>query len=224
MTEELRAIKNILSSLPPPSRSSPDSTIWKLSKSGQFTISSAWDKLRIHGNPVDWYTLVWFKTRTPKHSFCLWLATRQRLGTLDRIRNPVADPKCLLCSNQPEDHAHLFFNCSFTKTIWRIVQLKSGFSVPNCAWSELISWMSCKWKNNNLSTISWKHSLAATVYYIWNERNARLHNSGYSPIIKVSEKILGTVKMKLSLLKGIQDTEANRSTQQRWDLPESIFL
>ena len=79
------------------------------------------------------------------------------------------------------------------------------------------------WKDNNLKTLSWKLSLASTVYNIWFECNFRLHNSRTNSVAQISEKIFESVKLKLSLPKEIQDTAGNRVTQLLWNLPVTIF-
>ena len=83
--------------------------------------------------------------------------------------------------------------------------------------------MAREWKDNNLVTLSWKLSIAGTVYSVWFERNLILHYSKDNSITQISDKIIEMVKLRLSMLKGIQDNPGNRATQLRWNLPLSIF-
>ncbi|GJT55891.1 RNA-directed DNA polymerase, eukaryota, reverse transcriptase zinc-binding domain protein [Tanacetum coccineum] len=71
---------------------------------------------------VDWYDIVWFKQCIPKHSFCLWLAMKERLPTQDKVM--AWGNKDLLCGK------------------------KNG---------------------NNIWSVVRRLSLAAVVYYIWQE-------------------------------------------------------
>ncbi|KAK3184873.1 hypothetical protein Dsin_032159 [Dipteronia sinensis] len=53
-------------------------------------------------------------------SFILSLAVRGRLSTRDRIHkyDPRAVTTCVLCNSNLESHAHLFFECLFSRAIW----------------------------------------------------------------------------------------------------------
>ena len=131
--------------------------------------------------------------------------------------------RCLLCSFQIEDHEHLYFTCNFSALLWSSVQSKSGISIPLVNWADTISWIARKWKFDNLTTLSWKLSLAATVYNIWIERNCRLHQHRANGVHHISEKIIDMVRLKLSSLRGVHDTTENRRVAARWNLPTSIY-
>ena len=104
-----------------------------------------------------------------------------------------------------------------------MVQVKGGFQVPELNWQNLIRWLSGNWKIKNLTMISWKICLAATVYIIWLERNHRLYNRLTNSVNQILDRILEMVKMKLSTLKGICDTIENRNMAVRWHLPSTVF-
>ena len=50
---------------------------------------------------MEWSKGVWFKTATPKYSFHIWTAMRNRLSTCDRIQkwNPSINPYVFYASN-----------------------------------------------------------------------------------------------------------------------------
>ena len=152
--DDLRTIKQAIRAQPPPGGNVSDAVIWLPERSGLFSIRSAWDLIRSHGDRVDWYNLIWFKGGIPKASFCLWLAVRGRLYTKDRMVNSDTSMHCLLCNGQREDHDHLFFSCSMTNQILLLVQAKCGFIIPVLNWKNLISWLSKKWRNNNFTYLS----------------------------------------------------------------------
>ena len=208
-------IRQIIINLPPPTINNQDSVFWKPDKSGKFSIRFAWECTRTHRDIKPWCTLIWHLGRIPKAAFCLWLAVKERLETRDKLHYAISDVNCLLCSTHLEDQTHLFFNCRVSDYIWRKVQHRYGIVIPPFDWNDLVVWLSQRWKANNLSTIAWKLSLPSTVYNIWHERNFRLHNAQSNNITQILEKIIGTVKWKLSLLKGVRDTEDNRATQLR---------
>ncbi|XP_022149381.1 uncharacterized protein LOC111017811 [Momordica charantia] len=76
-----------------------DVLVWIPKSSGLFSVSSAWDVLRPTQPLVPWFSSLWFSGNISKHSFIAWLAVRDRLATLDRLRRwdssiPVS---CVFC-------------------------------------------------------------------------------------------------------------------------------
>ena len=68
-----------------PDPTSSDTIRWIPSTSGQFSIKSAWQALRVKHATIPWYKLIWFPLAIPKCGFFLWLAIQRRLGTHDRL-------------------------------------------------------------------------------------------------------------------------------------------
>ena len=81
--------------------------------------ANAYDFFRHKADPVHWANVVWEQWSLPRHSFSLWLAILGKLKTRDRLLFLSSDPICPLCENAEESHAHLFFNCDWTSSLWR---------------------------------------------------------------------------------------------------------
>ena len=166
---------------------------------------------------------MWFRGRIPKAAFCMWLAIRERLGTQDRLYSYDPNNKCLFCRNFLEDHNHLFFKCRVTSQLWRFLQGLGGFQVPELDWSNLINWLVREWREENFKTISWKLCIASLIYNIWWERNYRFHNSRENTADQILAATVRMIQSRLAALKGVQDTEDNRTLQVHWNLPDTIF-
>jgi len=80
--------------------------------------ASAYDFFRYKAEPVRWASVIWEQWSLPKHSFSLWLAMLGKLRTRDRLQFLSPDPVCSLCQNADESHAHLFFNCDWSSSLW----------------------------------------------------------------------------------------------------------
>ena len=132
--------------------------------------------------------------------------------------------RCFLCNIHGEDHNHLFFQCELSTLLWTMVQVKCIIQIPVLNWKNLINWLSNEWRLKNLKTLSWKLSLASTVYHIWMECNYRLHNRSSNSVTHIRDKIFDMARMKMASLKGVQDTTENRETAMVWNLPISIFI
>ncbi|KAI9198790.1 hypothetical protein LWI28_022162 [Acer negundo] len=97
-----------------------DSIRWLPSSNGIYSAFSALASLKAPHPLVPWFKLVWFPQNILRMSFILWMAVRGRLSTRDRIHkyDPRAVTTCVLCNSHLESHAHLFFECSFSRAIW----------------------------------------------------------------------------------------------------------
>ncbi|GAV92380.1 LOW QUALITY PROTEIN: zf-RVT domain-containing protein, partial [Cephalotus follicularis] len=86
---------------------------------GAFSYRAAWDLIRASSPVVTWAKVVWFSGAIPKHSFCLWLTFRKAHLTLDKLQayGVVQQSLCPFGCGQQETIDHLFFNCSYTKSV-----------------------------------------------------------------------------------------------------------
>ena len=88
---------------------------------------------------------------------------------------------------------------------------------------ELIRILAGRWKGNSLVMMVARLSLTSAVYHLWMERNRRLHRSGYTRPEALASVIIDEVREKLATLRKLQDSEAHRSIQARWELSLDIF-
>lgn len=86
-----------------------------------FITSHTWNIIRSKSPKVSWFKGIWFAEGTPKFTFVTWLATHNRLATGDRVLrwNPQADSMCWLCKSAQETRDHIFFDCPFSKRVWK---------------------------------------------------------------------------------------------------------
>lgn len=134
---------------------------------------------------VNWAKAIWSAYGIPRHSFFAWLVIQNRCPTKDRLLSwgLQVQPLCLLCNLQPETRDHLFHECSFTAALWVPTAAKLGFTLP-ADWNGMVSQMitlllSRATKAGTLLTwLVWK----AILYWVWNERNSRLHTNSFRSV------------------------------------------
>lgn len=80
---------------------------------GTLSISKAYNWLRSENDSMPWMSLIWRRYIPPKFSFILWLS----------MIFEEADRHCIFCSSFVETINHLFFQCSFVKSIWNRIKL-----------------------------------------------------------------------------------------------------
>ncbi|KAG7539011.1 Reverse transcriptase zinc-binding domain [Arabidopsis suecica] len=194
-----------------------DVYLWKIgdgSASNMFSTAKTWDFLHPPGPTVDWSDSVWFKGRIPKHSFIAWLNSRHRLHTRDRlIRWGLAIPSiCLLCSSGDETRQHLFFDCSYAAEVWHYFSDKAHVSPPTL-FEDGVRWLKNPCRDKNTAWIL-RLAYQASMYYIWKERNSRLHSSSSKPSSALILEIKSILRCHLDPL----------SRAQKIVLPEPSLL
>lgn len=68
-----------------------------------------------------WNPIIWKSCILLKHRIVLWLFAHGKLLTRDR-QSYIADKHCVLCLNNVESAAHLFFDCPVSKLIWNNIR------------------------------------------------------------------------------------------------------
>lgn len=93
---------------------------WIPNKDGKFNIISAWNHIRPKYIKFNWAKVIWDNKCAPKMSICTLLAKLNRPHTKDKLSkwNTDIDKYCTLCTNQIEDRDHLFFNCTYSRTLF----------------------------------------------------------------------------------------------------------
>lgn len=96
--------------LPRLSTGRDDSVQWLPSGNNQFTVASAKESIRIHGDRVNWCDIVWFKGHVPRFAFILWMVCKGKLLTGDKLKRwgCIQEDNCVLCDVGVEDIQHLF--------------------------------------------------------------------------------------------------------------------
>ncbi|XP_013601182.1 uncharacterized protein LOC106408236 [Brassica napus] len=150
-----------------------------------FSTGDVYTYLRGTVNEVDWATVVWNSYGISRHNFHTWLMILDRCPTRDRLLRwgISVSHLCLLCNNASESRDHIYFDCNFSFDLWAISARRCGLT-PNRSWSDTITQL----KSLPMDRSSRPHRLLvllawqSTIYWVWNERNARLHSNTYRSI------------------------------------------
>lgn len=180
-----------------------DLYVWKplgvLSK-GTFSTAETWSALYPQGTHVFWHKTVWFSGRIPKHAFLTWVAARDRLVTRDRLlRWGLQVPAvCVLCNGSNETRQHLFFDCPYSKEVWLWFTSRLRLAPPS-EFDALLGWMVKPSSNSNIEVII-KLLFQASIYFIWKERNSRVHSDVTKPSSALIAEIKNLIRLKLDPL------------------------
>lgn len=164
---------------------------------------------------VPWRTAVWTYGGIPKHSFFTWLLVLNRCPTRDRILGwgLQTDPACLLCNFSQESRDHLFFNCNLSWTVWSSIALRCQLQ-PLRSWSATVTQMQAiqgPKDKRRLSLLAWQCSM----YFLWGERNNRLHRNTFRSADSLLRLIDSTVRNRISTFRD-QNPRLSSSMLQLW--------
>lgn len=113
-----------------------DYFLWRTSEDtppGHFSAATTWKALHPTPAVVSWHQSIWFKFGIPKHAFHAWVSVCGRLPTRDRLLRwgMSVPPSCLLCGTADESRDHIYFSCSFSRSVWDFFSLLKGISISH---------------------------------------------------------------------------------------------
>ena len=129
---------------------------------------------------------------------------RKRLKTHDMLRQwDVGDATnlnlflCPFCKMVPDSHNHLFFECSFPSQVWSLVRSRAGMDGIGPIWDDIVDWIKPLSTKRSIVSVVARLVLAATTYFIWQERNFRLFQNQSRKVAQVRDIIVHNVRLKL---------------------------
>ncbi|KAJ0770489.1 putative RNA-directed DNA polymerase [Helianthus annuus] len=183
-----------------------DRLVWKGldGKIDEFQSAQVWNTIRNRENQAMWANMVWFSQCIPRHSFHLWLAFRNKLKTQDRLTvweaGSLTNLKlmcCPLCYSDRDSRDHLFFRCPFAEHVWSNIKMLGQLRSVNNTWESVLGWVDHHSSSKQADHVICKLLIAASAYYIWQERNNRMFKNLKRSEAQVVEVIKNTVRMRI---------------------------
>nr|GEU33226.1 hypothetical protein [Tanacetum cinerariifolium] len=197
-----------------------DKLLWCSSNgaTNKFSSNQVWKDIRTLNEEMKWWKVIWFSQNVPRQAFVLWMASKGRLITQDKLSKwyPGKDWKCPLCKQVEDSHKHLFFECVYSKTVWKEVQSMANFAdikkMEDCM-TKLAN-LPCK---NSIWSIVRRLCVADTVYHLWNERNSRIFKQKEESTKSTLQYIMRSVGSRLMTLK-VKDSNAVKEVESKWEI------
>ncbi|KAL4383638.1 hypothetical protein GQ457_15G019640 [Hibiscus cannabinus] len=136
-----------------------------------------WEVIRHKQPKVQWHRTVLGALSIPKQSFITWLVVLNRLPTKDRMLKwgCQVEATCILCGIELESRDHLFWACSYSRRVWGMVVQACGVQLLHNSWDDLLGWIQRAGKGKTLKATIVRLAWNSFNYYVWMERNGRLH-------------------------------------------------
>ena len=115
----------------------------------------------------------------------------------------------------------MYKHCA-NQVIRRCVPYLCGqYRLPRRWENELLWVISCK--GNSLCFITKRIAWGASIYHLWRQRNARVHENQYIYVDSIFYLICNDVRLRIASFQNVADNPANRDLCERWCLPHTIF-
>lgn len=188
-----------------------DVSLWRNSRGVYkkfFLSKETWQVIREKHLSCFWSKMVWFKHATPKFSFILWMAMKERLTTGERMSRwgGNVDTACVFCQDPFETLARLFFECPYSSQIWEVL-MKGVMGTHYTSNWRSITRAALDNTQGKIKLFVVRYVLQAAVHTVWRERNRRRHGESPSPgslLVKLIDK---NMRNKLSIIRKRGDKE-----------------
>jgi len=120
---------------------------------------------------------------------------------MDRLHSTgiITNNTCILCGLHVETHEHLFFDCSFTDSVWRSINTRAQLQWPHTSWQDLLQWASTHYRQqNDITHMIARLLLSTTVYFLWHERNNRVFSNQHRTGQTIVEEIYQLIRTHLT--------------------------
>ncbi|GKA19305.1 hypothetical protein Tco_0699220 [Tanacetum coccineum] len=181
-------------------------TVTNVVSNGSWT--NAWHTVRVRGNEVDWFKLVWSTYSIPRHAIHMWLVMRKQLLTKDQMRKWDVGSnidlnllRCPLCKMYPDSHDHLFFECAYSSQVWDQVLSTADVRFSSSRWSNIMNWLIPIASKNNVDSIVGRLIVAASSYSVWQERNNKIHGKIDRRPEQVTKIVVDITRLKLASIR-----------------------
>lgn len=176
-TNLMSELQSLLSNVPL-SPQSKDVWMWKLVKSGIYSVKSANNEILNHSDQGNdnLFNLSWCKKTPYKITTFAWRALINKIPTIPNLlRRHIIPPSspdvCRFCSSSSESTDHLFLHCQFAFKVWSRCYSWWGInSVFPKSIKEHLPQHSGLFYNKALAIV-WKMVWFATVWYLWKHSN-----------------------------------------------------
>nr|GEU72208.1 hypothetical protein [Tanacetum cinerariifolium] len=140
-----------------------------------FAVNTIWHSIHPRDEKVISADVVWFSNCIPRHVFVLWLVIKKKLKTQDRLSSWDVNGSL----------------------VWHHMRDLVGLSHLPSSFEVILDFVTPMAKRRTSSNMVSKLVLAASVYFIWLERNDRLFNNSKRTVAQVIECIMSAIRLKL---------------------------
>ncbi|GJY98067.1 reverse transcriptase domain, reverse transcriptase zinc-binding domain protein [Tanacetum coccineum] len=129
---------------------------------------------------------------------------------------------CPFCKMFPESHNHIFFECKFPSQVWSLMRSMTSMDEVGPCWNDIVNWIKPLANKNLIISVVARLVLAATAYFIWQERNFRLFKNQSRTISQVKDIIVHNVRLKLLAFR-FKKTHNVVQALAKWNISRELY-
>ena len=195
-------------------------------RSGYYTSIEGYQRFsadfNVPGNPKSW-NYNWSNTTLPKIDLFTWTLLHGRILTGENLeKKGIAGPfRCPLCAIAGETITHLFFTCSYAKSVWKGALNSWGGlrrmpeDIHDCLhnWERLYQGELCEKKGVRSC---WLKIPKLICWCLWKERNYRIFQDKKHPPCKIVIKIQALLMEIISISKLPSNKGSLTEKEREW--------
>ncbi|CAN1177469.1 LINE-1 reverse transcriptase homolog [Linum perenne] len=160
--------------------------LWNGKIMSKFKLAEVWEVIRVKGNAVSWYSLIWTGFVIPRRSITAWIILNDRVATRDKIKkwNPGIDTSCELCQNAEETRDHIFTECVFAVHLMQ--QLLPELVGLN--WEGMLA-VAVGWRLDSVVNRTKRLIWRVLISTIWIERCRRVFTRNSLDVVEIGRLI-----------------------------------
>ncbi|GJZ19359.1 hypothetical protein Tco_0555949 [Tanacetum coccineum] len=127
-----------------------------------------------------------------------------------------------LCDLQPDSHEHLFFDCSFSKQVWSCLKVGAGLQQVSPSMDAILNAIIPFARRRSSRSVIAKLVVAATAYFIWQERNYRLFKKMKRSKEQLVDCISSSIRLKLLSCR-FKSSRDGLALLRHWKISDSVI-
>jgi len=153
----------------------------------------------------------------------LWLVFRGALVTKEKMCGWGfgGDTLCRFCYSTQENIEHLFFQCSFSRRVWRAA-MEGCMTRPEIEWEKVKDWYEAKFTGRSLMANLCRLCLAASIYHLWKLQNDLCHGNTSRTEDVVVKNIRWEVRARVMAKGRFKRAAQNEKLAKLWNLSSLI--
>ena len=144
---------------------------WKFPGEKYF-VAKVWEELRPKQDKVTWNRFLRSSMAIPKHVFISWIAILNRLPTMDRLVSwgLIERGECCFYQNVLETQDHLFFECNYSKNLWKSILQLCDLNREVGNWDSELEWALRRIKGKALISLILRIAWKTYIYIMYGGR------------------------------------------------------
>ncbi|KAF7843157.1 ribonuclease H [Senna tora] len=219
-------ITKVVEIIPPNPNLGPDHAYWDDGKEGNFSISSAYNKIMGIGEEPElhWSTL-WKSNMQERNKMLIWRFMHDRLPTKSKLASwSSINPMCLWCQSARESNSHALRDCPRISQVWKaFINPRDRALFFNLPAKEWITWNLRK--KESFCSVPWPFIFSTVCGMCWHWRNLKQKDQEFEFPNGAHRAILNQAKIHAQAMFTYEATSrSHKKLNESWTRPQGEWV